>query len=299
MRFGPFEITDRRDAPGGGFDALARDEAGKEVCLWAGRPGSAALAANLEALRRQLAVIYHASLPRVLGSALVEDRACLVLAPYAGSRLGDALAAGPLAPPDALDVVRTVAAGLVKAHKASVPHGAITAEEILRAEDGRSLLLHLGWGPFLAPRDPRAPEDLETPGGTEEGDVFALARVLVQCLEGADPVPPGREALAAFAAGATPARTADTFAPALPEGLRRLLARALHPDPVRRMRRAEELAGDLGVLRASWDSLHAPPPRPSFPFPPLLHPGVLAALALGAGLLVLAFLRSCGGQKPG
>ncbi len=299
MRFGPFEITQRREVAGGGFDAAARDESGKDVCLWVGRPGSAALAAELESVRRRLAVVYHAALPRVLGTALAEDRACLVLAPYAGPRLADVLAAGPVAPPDAIDLVRAVAAGLVKAHKAGVPHGAITADEIIRAEDGRTLLLHLGFGPFLDPREPRAPEDLDAPGGSEEGDVFALARILVHAIEGADPVPPGRDPLAAFASGAAPARTADTFAPSLPEGLRRLLARALHPDPQRRMRRAEELAGDLGVLRASWDSLHAPPPKPSIPFPPLLHPGVLAGLALGFGLLALALLRSCGGQKAG
>jgi serine/threonine protein kinase len=299
LRFGPFEITERRAVAGGGFDASARDESGKDVCLWVGCAGSAARAAELESLRRRLAVVYHASLPRVLGTAIAEDRACLVLAPYAGPRLDDALAGGPLPPPDAIDLVRAVAAGLVKAHKAAVPHGALTAGEIVLAEDGRALLLHLGWGPFLEPREPRAPEDLAAPGGSEGGDVFALARLLVQCLEGADPVPPGRDALAAFASGAAPARTADSFAPSLPEGLRRLLARALHPDPQRRMRRAEELAGDLGVLRASWDSLHAPPPRPSIPFPPLLNPGVLAALALGLGVAALVLVRSCAGQKPG
>ena len=298
MHFGTFEITERHDVAGDGFDARAVDASGHDVCLWAGRPGSAALGADaLDALRRRLTTVYHASLPRVLGAELVGDRACLVLAPYAGARLDESLVAGPLAPVDAIDVIRGVAAGLVKAHRVSVAHGAIAPAEIVRADDGRTLLLHLGWAPFLGPRAPRAPEDLTTPTGTEEGDVFALARVFVHCIEGADPLPAGPEALAAFATA--PARTADTFAPALPEGLRRLLARSLHPDPARRMRRAEELAGDLGVLRGSWDSLAAPPPRPSFPFPPLLHPGVLGAGALAVVLLALALLRSCGGQKPG
>ena len=298
MRFGTFEIRERHDVAGDGFDARAVDASGHDVCLWAGRPGSAALGAEvLDALRQRLATVYHASLPRVLGAAMVEDRACLVLAPYAGTRLDESLAGGTLAPVDAIDVIRAVAAGLVKAHKVAVTHGAITPAEIVRADDGRTLLLHLGWAPFLGPREPRAPEDLATPAGTEEGDVFALARVFVHGLEGADPLASGPEGLAAFASA--PPRAPDSFAPALPQGLRRLLARALHPDPARRMRRAEELSGDLGVLRGSWDSLQSPPPRPSFPFPPLLQPKVLAAAALAAALLAVALLRTCGAQKPG
>jgi serine/threonine protein kinase len=264
--FGRFEILERFDVEGGGFDALAR--AGeREVRLWVGRSGSGAVpgAEAVDAFRKKVATIYHASLPQVLGSEVVEDRAVLVLQPYRGERLSRVLTEGPLDPPVAIDVIRAAGAALVKAHRAAVVHGAITADEIFRSEDGRTLLLHVGWGAFLAPRAPRAPDDVETPGGTESGDVSALARLLVACLEGRDPIPGGAEALAATRHA--PAREAADFPAHLPEGLRRLLARALHPDPARRMRRAEELAGDLGVLRATWSSLKMPAPRPVIPFP--------------------------------
>jgi serine/threonine protein kinase len=297
VRFGRFEIIDRFDIAGAGFDALARVD-GRDVRLWVGAPGSGAPGAEAaaDALRKRLATIYHASLPTVLGAEVVEGREALLFQPYRGRRLAQVLAEGRLEPSAAIDVVRAVGAGLVKAHRAGVSHGAITADEIFRSEDGRTLLLHLGWGPFLAPRPPRAPEDLGTEG-TEAGDVFALARVLVECLEGQDPFPGGPEGLAALAAG--PARDPASFSPELPEGLRRLLARALHPDPARRMRRAEELAGDLGVLRASWDSLSQAPPRPLIPFPPFLQRGRLTALAVGLVLLGLLVHRACGGEKPG
>lgn len=293
MSFGRFEILDRFDVEGGGFDALARVEE-REVRLWVGREGSGSPggAESAEAVRKRLATIYHASLPQVLGAEVVEERAVLVLQPYRGERLSRVLAAGPLEPPVAIDVVRAAGAALVKAHRVGVAHGAITSEEIFRSEDGRTLLLHLGWGAFLAPRAPRAPGETAE---SEAGDVFGLARVLVECLEGRDPFPSGLEAFTIDA----PARAAADFPPHLPEGLRRLLARALHPDPARRMRRAEELAGDLGVLRATWHSLKEADPHPVIPFPQLLHPIRLTAVALSLALVALLAFRACRGENPG
>jgi serine/threonine protein kinase len=228
---------------------------------------------------------------------VAEDRAVLVAQPYRGRLLEERLSEGPLPATEAIDVVRAVGAALVKAHRAGVVHGAISPREIFRSEDGRTLLLHLGWGPFLGPRAARAPNDVEAPAGSEGGDVFGLARVLVQCIEGRDPVAEGDAALVAFARAAP--RDAATFSADLPEGLRRLLARAIHPDPVKRMQRAEELAGDLGVIRASWETLGRALPRPTVPFPPLLQPRVLLGVAVGAAVALLLLLRGCGAEKPG
>jgi serine/threonine protein kinase len=297
MRFGAWEILERLEIPGGGFDALATDENGREVRLWVGASGSAAAHEAADGLRKKLATIYHASLPTVLGASTVDDRAVLIFKPYHGRMLSQSLSEGPLAATEAIDLVRSVGAALVKAHRADVVHGAVGPDEILRSDDGRTLLLHLGWGPFLGARPARAPEDLAQPGGSEGGDVFGLARVLLQCLEGRDPIGDGDAALATFPSRAP--RDPSTFPSELPEGLRRLLARAIHPDASKRMRRAEELAGDLGVIRASWDTLGRELPRPTFPFPPLLHPAVLAGAALVAVALLLLALRGCGAEKPG
>ena len=181
MPFGSWEIRELYDIAGEGFDALATDAQGRDVRLWVGASGSAAPDA-VDELRRKLATLYHASLPTVLAAAAVEDRAVLSLQPYRGRPLSALLDGGPLPPTEAIDVVRSVGAALVKAHRAGVVHGAVTADEIFRTEDGRTLLLHLGWGRFLRPRPARAPEDLSAPGGSEGADVFGLARVLVQCL---------------------------------------------------------------------------------------------------------------------
>jgi hypothetical protein len=91
---------------------------------------------------------------------------------------------------------------------------------------------------------------------------------------------------------AQPLRIGDIPA-TLPEGMRRLLARAVHPDPAQRIRRAEELSGDLRVLRASWDSIAIRPEKP-LPFPSLARAatiGILAVLLLAAVFLA----RGCRG----
>ncbi|MEZ5063180.1 MAG: hypothetical protein R3B81_00510 [bacterium] len=264
------EILERTEIAGGGLDVLARDAEGREVRLWLGCEGSAGL--DLEPLKAALARVYHSSLPRVLAAETHDGRAALRFESYRGRRLTDRIAEGPLAAPEAIDIVRAAAAALVKAHAKGVEHGGITAADILLADDGRTLLLHTGFGPWLGDRPPRAPgEAAAVPGA---GDVFALSRVLIQALEGADPFP---------GAEPSPPRDEASFDPALPQGLRRLLARAVAPDAARRMVRAEELAGDLGVMRASWDSMFAPPASPGDAWRGVLvRVGLAAAVVLGA-----------------
>jgi len=292
-RFGDFEILERREADGGGFDARARGSDGKEVCLWVGAPGRAegGGGAELAAVRAALAKVYHAGVPRVLGHEVVEGRAVLIVQAYRGATLAERLAGAPLGDTESLDVARGVAAALQKAHAAGVVHGAVGPGEIVLAEDGRTLLIHPGFGPFLEPRRPRAPEDLEPPHASESGDVFGLARALVRCLTGEDPLERADPEAEARALREGLAVTEESFPPRLPQGLRRFLARSVHPDAARRVHRAEEFAGDLAVIRASWDSLQ-PVASPS----PGRLPRRIAlpvALVVVATLLVLS-MRSCG-----
>ena len=286
MRFQDLEILERHPIEGDGFEARARTPDGKEVCVWAGAVEPRDPGADPDEIRKRLAKVYHAAFPRVLAAGREEGRAYLVVQGYRGRTLADRLAEGPLQPTEAMDVARGVAAGLVKAHRAGVIHGWVAPGEILLAEDGRTLLLHLGLGPLLRRRPSRAPEEPagEDRAPTEEADVFGLSRVLLESLLGEDPV--GREA--PQEAPVTP----ESLPPRLPEGLRRFLARAVSPDRQRRIHRAEEFAGDLGVIRASWDSLSAPPARGTVvrsrvPRWPALLAGALAVLA--AALI----LRSC------
>jgi serine/threonine protein kinase len=297
LRFGPWETTSREGIEGDGIDALASDpDTGREVRLWIGAPGSGRESPPrpvLDEVRRRLARIYHAGLPRVLGSRIVDERVVIVVEPYRGVRLADRLREGTLEVLEALDLARGVGAALVKAHRGGVTHGAVGPSQILLAEDGRTLLLYAGLGPFLEPRIPRAPEDV---GGTgsESGDVFGLSRTLVRALLGRDPLPEEPESLLeAFPAGF--ALREDELPGELPEGLRRFLARAVRTDLDGRIRRAEEFTGDLSVIRASWSAFTTASPTRPLPLPRRLPLRAWIAAGIVLGLLVAAAVRGCGG----
>jgi len=278
-RFGEWEILERTAIEGGGFDALARDAQGREVRLWVGQPGSGAGSGlRPDDAAAALSKVYHTSLPRVSAAAVVEDRAVLAVTSYRGRTLEDRIREGIVPVPEALDMVRTVAAGLVKAHRAGVTHGAVRPDQILLADDGRTLLLHVGFGAFLGPREPRAPEDPADGPRSEASDVFGLSRALLTALLGSDPVPPK---------GGLPP---ESLPPEWPEGLRRFLVRSVGVEAGRRIHRAEEFAGDLAVIRASWGAPGAGPgPGPRGADLRWILAGGLAAIVA----LALA-IRSCG-----
>ncbi len=289
---GGFEVLSRGEIEGGGMDLRARrTEGGEEVRLWVGAAGRVGAAdGGPEEMVRRLSKVYQTGLPRVVEGFVHDDRAVIVVQAYKGTPLEERLAQGPFPIVEALDIAKSIGAALAKAHAQQVVHGHVDERAIFLHEDGRALLLYLGLAPFLNLRSPRAPEDLAEPS-SETSDVFGLSRVLVRMVTGTDPmrrVDAGEER-AALASGRSP--SAADFPEQLPEGLRRLLARAVHHDRSERIRRAEELAGDLRVLRASWDSIAKQPEKP-LPFPRMgriLVAGLLVALAAVA----LSLVRGC------
>jgi serine/threonine-protein kinase len=303
LKFGRYDILEREEIAGSGFDALAREESGRRVRLWIGEEGSGTVSASRpapsEALAR-LEKVYHAGLPRPLDALSIEGRAVFVVAPYEGETLRARLLRGELSIPDSLDVARSAGAALEKAHRAGIVHGCVREEEIFLTQDGRTLLLHVGFGAFLGARPPRAPEDASSGRGSETGDVFGLASVLFRLLAGREPFaqpPTGPlESRRAAAARAADIPSAPPQLPeGLPEGLRRFAARALAEDPAVRIRRASEFASDLGVIRSSWDTLAKPPPRPLVPFPPSLDRRLGLAAGFAAALVIVLCVRACSG----
>jgi serine/threonine protein kinase len=302
VSFDGWEILERLEIPGGGLDLLARDPAsGKEVRLWIGakgRPGGGDPEPALEELRARLARVYHSGLPRVLKTGTFEGRPGLAVQAYRGRLLAEIADESPLGTLECLDVVRGIGAALVKAHAAGMVHGAVSEREILIAEDGRPLLLHLGFEPFLDPRPPRAPEDLERPGGSETADVYGLSRVLLRGVTGedpwaADPAAPDPVEAARRGLARSVTLRADDFPAPLPEGLRRFLERAVRPALDGRIHRAEELTGDLGVIRASWDAMAVEKPPVVLPFPAFLRPRNLLVLLLAVVIVGILIARSC------
>lgn len=292
-RLQDFEILEELSIPGQGRDLLARSrQTGEEVRLWIGAPRTAHVprGESHEGIVQRLAKVYHVALPRVLESFEDEGTHVLVVAPYRGVPLRRHRSTHAFSVPESIDLVKGIGAALTKAHALHFVHGGVDDDSIWVLEDGRVTLHYLGLRPFLARRPARAPEDV-TSEPTEASDVFSLSRVFADLVLGRDPYDAGTELETEKRLSAGVRLRAEDLPPALPEGLRRLLARALHPDRNIRFRRAEELAGDLRVLRASWDSISRRV-EPGLPFPTV---GKLLPVGIGilAVLSILAFFRGC------
>ncbi len=187
-------------------------------------------------------------------------RAFLVLEPLAGQSLADVIDQGGALPVErALRLAFEIADGLQAAHNLALVHGALDAEDVLvGAEDTVKLMgfevARLG-GADLEPR-PRDPasrvgiqgaQTAEPPGGlTEQADIQALGRLLMQMLTGA--VQPRSEG--------SSARPERQLGPEVPAAVRELVMQALAQSPERR-------APDMGsVASALWVELYRVAERP-------------------------------------
>jgi serine/threonine protein kinase len=187
-------------------------------------------------------------------------RAFLVLEPLAGQSLADVIDQGGALPVErALRLAFEIADGLQAAHNLALVHGALDAEDVLvGAEDTVKLMgfevARLGEADLEPrPRDPasrvgiQGAQTAEPPGGlTEQADIQALGRLLMQMLTGA--VQPRSEG--------SSARPERQLGPEVPAAVRELVIQALAQSPERR-------APDMGsVASALWVELYRVAERP-------------------------------------
>jgi serine/threonine protein kinase/TolB-like protein len=163
-------------------------------------------------------------------------------------------------------------------HDAGLLHRDIKAQNVMRAEDGRIVLMDFGTGRELdddATSDLAgtplylAPEVLQGQRATVRSDIYSLGVLLYHLVSGSYPVQARtvREVRRAHERGD---RTAvQTARPDVPPKLARVIERAIDPLPERRYQSADALAADLAALQ----------PRPR-----------LVRLAYAAGLAVASIL---------
>lgn len=208
----------------------------------------AALSRDAEAGAR----IHHANVVQVIGLEMVEDQLAMVEPYRPGSTLRTLLdASGRLPAELAVRIACDAAAGLSALHAVDpgdgqpFAHGALSAERILVAEDGNSLVEGAGTGAGRSPADdvralaavlfeavtgerpPSAPRPLDAPGvppalvavlaralGSAPGGAFPSASALAEALAAAFP-PAAVDAVAVYAEAAAPSSAAGP--PSVPE----------------------------------------------------------------------------------
>jgi eukaryotic-like serine/threonine-protein kinase len=176
-----------------------------------------------------------------------------------GPSLADLIAADPIEPARALDVIAQAADGLAAAHKAGVIHRDIKPGNILISSEGQVKVTDFGiayaagqapvTGPGLVMGTTQymAPERIAGNQGTAASDLYALGIVLHECLTG---VPPhdgsAADVMAAHLYLPLPPLPAD-----VPAELDVLVDRLTTKDPARRISDARELADLAARLRDS------------------------------------------------
>ena len=211
----------------------------------------------------------------------------LVMEFVAGPSLADILAAGPVAPAVALDVVAQTADGLAAAHRAGVVHRDVKPGNILIGPGGQVKVTDFGiahaagqapvTGPGLVMGTAQymAPERIAGGQGTPASDLYALGIVLQECLTG---VPP-------FEGTSADVMAAHLYLPppplpaGVPAEVDALVGRLTVKDPARRISDAGELAELAARLRGRWLAELAARTAPGF----ALGPARTGVDAAGAG----------------
>ena len=304
QRWGHLEILER--IGGGGFGEVyrARDSRlEREVALkLLRRKGGEAFELDSSVLKegRLLARLRHPNVATIYGVDQYEGQVGLWMEFVRGKTLEALLQEqGPLGAREAVGIGLDLCRALAAVHGAGLIHGDIKAQNVIREEGGRIVLADFGLGRDLE-RNPSEPLQGGTPpcmapellrGGqvTVRSDIYALGVLLFRLLTGTFPVR-GRsieEALHNMELGEI--KPLRDLRPDLPEGLTRVIERALLRDPMRRFATPGEferaLTSSLGPESAFW---HFPWIRE--PLPTWLHYSILLTLGIGV-LSVLLVIR--------
>jgi hypothetical protein len=202
----------------------------------------------------------------------------LVMELVDGPSLARVLAAGPLTPADAMDVLAQAAAGLQAAHAAGLVHRDVKPGNLLVGPSGQVKITdfgiaHAAWsapitqtGALVGTPAYLAPERIMGGPATPASDLYSLGVVGYQCLTGAVPF----EGMPHEVTGAHWHRTLPPLPPAVPAGVAELVLDLTAKDPAARPASAGEVAARAGQLRdalAGRPAADAPTDEPGGPPP--------------------------------
>jgi serine/threonine-protein kinase len=208
---------------------------------------------------RLLARVRHPNVVTIHGAEQIADQVGLWMEFVRGHTLEQILVERKV-----VSAAEAVAIGLELCRAVSAVHGAgllhrdIKAHNVMRAEDGRIVLMDFGTGRELqddASSDLAgtplylAPEVLQGQRATVRSDIYSLGVLLYHIVAGSYPVQARtvREVRRAHERGVrTAVRTARSD---VPSKLARVIERAIDPDPARRYQTADALAAHLAALQ--------------------------------------------------
>ena len=208
---------------------------------------------------RLLARVRHPNVVTIHGAEQVADRIGLWMEFVRGRTLQQLLdERNVVSPAETVDIGLELCRAISAVHGAGLLHRDIKTQNVMRAEDGRIVLMDFGAGRELEDNAASdlagtplylAPEVLHGQRATVRSDIYSLGVVLYRLVAGRYPVqaPTVREVRRAHERGE---RTAVQAARRdVPAKLARVIERAIDPRPERRYESAEAVAADLAALK--------------------------------------------------
>jgi serine/threonine-protein kinase len=207
---------------------------------------------------RLLAKVRHPNVVTVYGAERIENRVGLWMELVRGETLEDVVAGEPLTADEATAIGVAVCQALAAVHGAGLLHRDIKAQNVMRDDTGRVVLMDFGTGRELDVDAPAefagtplylAPEVLAGAPASRQSDLYSVGVLLYHLVTGAFPVT-GRTLADIRAAHARVGQPgAVDQLDRLPEGLRAVIDRALSRDPGARFDSALDMAEALGRCR--------------------------------------------------
>jgi eukaryotic-like serine/threonine-protein kinase len=236
----------------------------------------------------------------------------IAMACYDGETIATTLARGPLPIEEAIEYAVQTADALVAANQAGLVHRDLKPANLIVTQGGRIKILDFGVAKSAvadvtiegATRGTLAymsPEQTRGEAVDARTDLWALGVVLYEMLTGVRPFASRDEALLIHQIRHEVPAPVAGLRPEVPEALARIVERCLQKDPDERYPTAEALRADLRAILAG--GAPSPPPRrgPRRRRMALVGSAAVAALALGAAMLLSLPGRSAdpGADAPG
>jgi serine/threonine-protein kinase len=206
---------------------------------------------------RLLARVRHPNVATIYGAELIDNRVGLWMEFVRGRTLEELLRAG-----HQFSVSEVAAIGVELCHAVAAVHAAgllhrdIKAQNVMRADDGRIVLMDFGTGRELTDDTARAagsplylaPEVFRGEPSTVRSDVYGVGVLLYHLLTGAYPTRAASIAELHAAHGRHERTDLERVRPDLPHGMLVAVRRAIDTEPASRYGTCTELAADLQRL---------------------------------------------------